>query len=85
MLSDKQEAIMTVADDILREIHRKEGQTEEELAARIFGRENAYQQRVNSTCRRLIEEGKIVRHGEGGQVNPFTYHLRPIKSRESGM
>jgi hypothetical protein len=81
MLSDKQEAAMTVADDILHEVRRKAGRTEEELAALIFGRDNAYQQRVNSTCRRLIEEGKIVRRGKGGQVDPFTYHLPPIRRR----
>jgi hypothetical protein len=47
----------------------------------IFGRDNAYQQRVNSTCRRLIAEGKLVRHGRGGQGDPFTYHLPPIRRR----
>ena len=72
---------MTVADDIMHEVRRKAGRTEDELAALIFGRDNAYQQRVNSTCRRLIREGKLVRRGEGGQGDPFTYHLPPIKRR----
>jgi hypothetical protein len=66
---------MTVADDIIHEVRRKAGRTEDELAALIFGRDNAYQQRVNSTCRRLVAEGKILRKGKGGQNEPFTYHL----------
>jgi len=70
---------MTVADDIMYEVRRKAGRTEDELAALIFGRDNAYQQRVNSTCRRLIDEGKIIRKGKGGQSDPFTYHLPPIR------
>ena len=72
---------MTVADDIMEEVRRKAGLTEAELAALIFGRSKAYQQRVNSTCRRLIREGQIVRKGNGGQADPFTYHLPPIKRR----
>jgi hypothetical protein len=71
---------MTVADDIIQEVRRKSGRTEDELAALIFGRDNAYQQRVNSTCRRLIAEGKLVRKGAGGQNDPYTYHL-PILRR----
>jgi hypothetical protein len=72
---------MTVADDILHEVRRKAGRTEDELAALIFGRDNAYQQRVNSTCRRLVAEGKIVRKGEGGASDPFKYHLPGIERR----
>jgi hypothetical protein len=70
---------MTVADDIMHEVRRRAGRTESELAALIFGRDNAYQQRVNSTCRRLIDERKIVRKGKGGASDPFTYHLPPIR------
>jgi len=72
---------MTVADDILYEVARKGGRTEEELASLIFGRDNAYQQRVNSTCRRLVSEGKIVRCGRGGPSDPFKYHLPPTRRR----
>lgn len=72
---------MTVADDILYEVTRKGGWTEEELASLIFGRDNAYQQRVNSTCRKLVSEGKIVRYGRGGPSDPFKYHLPPIRRR----
>jgi hypothetical protein len=42
---------------------------------------NGYQQRVNSTCRRLVEEGIIVRQGRGGPGDPFTYHLPRINRR----
>ncbi|MEY9879823.1 hypothetical protein ABIA43_001357 [Bradyrhizobium sp. USDA 328] len=72
---------MTVADDILNEVRRKGGHTEDDLAALIFGRSNAYQQRVNSTCRRLVKEGKIIRKGEGGQNDPFRYYLPPFPRR----
>lgn len=70
---------MTIADDILDEVRRKAGRTEIELAALIFGRDKAYQQRVNSTCRRLVSERKIVRKGKGGASDPFTYHLPPLR------
>jgi hypothetical protein len=33
-----------------------------------------YQQRVNSTCRRLFREGHLERHGTGGPGHPFTYY-----------
>lgn len=72
---------MTIADDILYEVSRKTNLTESDIAALLFGRNNAYQQRVNSTCRRLIEEGKIERQGSGGSRDPFTYRIPPIKRR----
>jgi hypothetical protein len=71
---------MTVADDILYEVSRKSGLTETDLAALIFGRNAGYQQRVNSACRRLCDQGRIERHGNGGPGDPFTYHLK-IKRR----
>jgi hypothetical protein len=43
----------------------------------MFGR-MGYQQRVNSTCRRLFREGRVERHGTGGPGHPFTYY--PEKS-----
>lgn len=72
---------MTVADDIMDEVRRKGGHTEEDLAALIFGRNSAYQQRVNSTCRRLVSEGKVIRKGEGGRNDPFKYYLPPFPRR----
>jgi hypothetical protein len=82
MLTAKQEVIkMTVADDILDEVSRKAGLTEMEIAALLFGRKNAYQQRVNSTCRRLVNDGKLIRDGKGGANDPFTYRIPPIRRR----
>jgi hypothetical protein len=72
---------MTIADDILNEVRRKSGLTEMELATLLFGRGQAYQQRVNSTCRRLVAAGQLFRQGKGGLIDPFTYHLPPTKKR----
>lgn len=72
---------MTVADDIMSEVRRKSGLNEADLAALLFGRQNGYQQRVNSSCRRLVREGHLVREGKGGPADPFTYRLPPIKRR----
>ena len=72
---------MTVADDIMYEVSRKSGLTEIEIAALLFGRKNAYQQRVNSTCRRLVSEGKLLRDGKGGATDSFTYRIPPIRRR----
>ena len=46
--------------------------TEIEIATAVTP-SNPYQQRVNSGCRRLIREGRVVRHGKGGPADPFTY------------
>jgi len=56
---------MALADNILSLVITTPGLTEAEIAARLFGRK-AYQQRVNSTCRRLIRESRIERRGTGG-------------------
>jgi hypothetical protein len=74
------DSTMTIADDIEDRVRRKPGLTEAELAAFLFGRDG-YQQQVNSACRRLVRDGRIVRHGRGGPGDPFTYHLPPIKRR----
>jgi hypothetical protein len=72
---------MTVADDIVDEVRRKSGHTEADLAALIFGRQNAYQQRVNSTCRKLVADGVLVRHGNGGSSDPYRYSLNVRRGR----
>jgi hypothetical protein len=64
---------MPLADDIELVVFRRPGLTEIELARELFGN-RAYQQRVNSTCRRLIQQGRLVRHENGGPGHPFTYH-----------
>jgi hypothetical protein len=74
---------MTIADDIVELVKRKRRLklTEEDIADFLFGQNNAYQQRVNSTCRRLIAEGRLVRQGKGGPADPFTYSLPALKRR----
>ncbi|MBR0798006.1 MarR family transcriptional regulator [Bradyrhizobium jicamae] len=66
---------MTVAENILREVRSNPGQTEDQLAERLFGREGATQQRVNPTCRKLVAKGWLLRRGKGGPSDPYTYHL----------
>ena len=72
---------MALADDIELLVFRSPGVTEAELVKELFGN-RAYQQRVNSTCRRLIQQGRVMRHGNGGPGDPFTYH--PGLSKPSG-
>jgi hypothetical protein len=70
---------MTTVDDILDQVHRKAGLTAAEIAVRVYGR-CSYQQRINQNCRRLVEAGRLERHGKGGVGDPFTYHP-PFKKR----
>ncbi len=74
---------MTIADDIVALVERKRRLrlTEEDIADMLFGQNNAYQQRVNADCRLLIQTGKLVRHGNGGPADPYTYSL-PDKRRK---
>jgi len=65
---------MTVADDIEVLVSRRSGLTESVLAQTLFGADG-YQQRVNSTCRRLVRQGRLQRHGRGGTGDPFTYSV----------
>ena len=71
---------MTLADDILSLVTRKPGLTGAEIAKHFFGR-LGYQQRVNSTCRRLAHEDRIERRGNGGPGHPFIYHRKRIVDR----
>ncbi len=71
---------MALADDILSLVARNPGLTEAEIAKHLFGR-LGYQQRVNSTCRRLIRECRIERRGNGGPGHPFIYHRKEIVHR----
>ncbi len=66
---------MPLAENIELLVRRRPGLTEVELARELFGN-RAYQQRVNSTCRRLIRQGRVIRLGDGGPGSPFTYHPR---------
>lgn len=65
---------MTVADRIIDLVKRAFDLTEAELAQKLFGKEG-YQQRVNSTCRRLVSRGVLIRTGHGGPSDPFKYRL----------
>ena len=71
---------MTVSNDIELLVSRKPGLTEARLAEHLFGRDG-YQQRVNSTCRQLVREGRVERHGNGGPSDPFTYYPGRVKRR----
>jgi len=74
---------MTIADDIEALIKRKRrlSLTEEDIADMLFGQNNASQQRVNSACRQLVAEKRLVRQGHGGPSDPYTYHPPPIERR----
>ena len=64
---------MTVAQQIIRLIREQPGLTERQIAERIFG-DGGSIQRVNPTCRKLVAEGWLERHGRGWAADPFTYH-----------
>jgi hypothetical protein len=64
---------MALADDIDLLVSRRPGLTELGLAKSLFGR-MSYQQRINSTCRRLVIECRVERRGTGGPGHPFTYY-----------
>jgi hypothetical protein len=61
---------MTVADDVLRALRaRPAGTTDAELA-RLLGKNHA---QINQACRRLADEGLLVRSGSfGGIINTVT-------------
>lgn len=62
---------MTMADRIEDLVRHRPGLTEAQIADELFS--NAYQQRVNSTCRRLVRETRLRREGRGGVGDPFRY------------
>lgn len=72
---------MSVTDDIEALVAKRPGLTEAEIAIELFG-PDAYQQQVNSGCRRLERQGRVVRHGRGGRGDPFTYHRPKGPSRK---
>ena len=65
---------MTVAERIEALVGRRGGLTEAQIADELFT--EPYQQRVNSTCRRLVKEGRLRREGKGGPGDPFSYYVR---------
>ena len=61
------------ADEILDLVARKPGLTETDFADYFYGR-GRFQQHVHAACRRLVEQGRLERHGNGRAGDPFTYH-----------
>ena len=66
--------MVTVADRIESLVRRKPGLTEAQLAERLFGGD-AYRQRVNSSCRKLIKQDRVQRRGKGGRADPYRYYV----------
>ena len=64
---------MTLAEKIAALVAVQPGLSEAQIAQRIYGAEG-YPQMVNSKCRRLLQEGRIRREGQGYRTDPFTYH-----------
>lgn len=64
---------MTVADQVEEAMRRQPGSTARELSAAIFGLQDGYQQRVNPICRRLCDEGRAYREGNGTAREPYRY------------
>lgn len=66
---------MSVIDDVEVLIHQRPGLTEVQIAETVLGN-GARQQRVNPSCRQLVKEGQVERHGRGGPGEPFTYYAK---------
>ncbi|WP_027584314.1 hypothetical protein [Bradyrhizobium sp. Ai1a-2] len=66
--------LTTVADDILREVRGKPGLTAGAIVLLLFGDEAALR-RNSPVCRRLVDNGRLIRRGKGGPSDAFTYHL----------
>lgn len=67
---------VTRLDRIYAAIEQRPHLTEIEIAEAVVPA-NPYQQRVNGGCRRLIDEGRVVRHGKGGSADPYRYAVKP--------
>ena len=65
---------MALIDELEALIAKRPGLTEAELAEAIYG-PDAYQQKVNSTCRRLLKTGRVERTGAGWS-DPYRYRLK---------
>ena len=77
---DSEGRLMALADDIVSLIERKHwlrGRLREvDIADMLYGQNNdAYQQQVNAECRRLVENNRLLRLGQGGPSDPYTYDL----------
>lgn len=52
----------------------RRGLTEAMIAKELFGAEG-YRQRINPLCRKLVDDGRLVRKGSGVVDDPYTYAL----------
>jgi hypothetical protein len=75
---------MTIADDIEALVKRKRRLhlSEEDIADMLYGQDKGSQQRVNRACRQLVEQGRLVRNGNGGPADPYNYAQPPVKRRK---
>jgi hypothetical protein len=64
--------VLTLVDVLDFLIQRGPDRTEAELASAVFGKDG-YQQQVNSDCRTLLRQGKVMRQGSGGLGDPYRY------------
>ena len=62
-----------LVDDVETIIIDNPGLTAREIAEKLFG-SDGYQERVDAACRRLIEQKRVRRHGEGHAGKPYRYH-----------
>jgi hypothetical protein len=74
---------MSIADEILALVERKRrlSLTLEDIAEMLYGQKDGYPQRVEKPCQKLVKEKKLVKCGNGGEADPYTYHLPPIMRR----
>jgi hypothetical protein len=70
---------MTVADDILDQVHREAGLTATEIAVRVYGR-RSYQQKVGQNCRRLVETGRLEAMAKAARAIHSLITLLPSES-----
>jgi hypothetical protein len=64
-----------IAQRVLELVNRRPGMTELEIAKQIYG-PSALQPQVNSVCRKLVDQGRIVRRGRG-HSDPYIYYPAP--------
>jgi hypothetical protein len=56
-------------------LRKKPGLTAMEITLNLFGRRHPYANCVRIECTRLVDAGRLKRHGKGYLPKPFTYYL----------
>ena len=64
---------MALDDRIIQVVGERPGLTELEIAKALLGKD-AYQQKVNKKCRKLVADKILERRGPGEGNTPFRYH-----------